>query len=128
MIKASELTWEQVRWIEHCAVRLKRKGPLFTHMEAVQLAFDLLWAWPGLAPRDAADAFLAPDPDVSSTRSMSAVRVHDNDRLRQFGVVAHASLGRDHVGRKELARVDEALVGPRCGAYEDGHARENSRP
>jgi hypothetical protein len=30
-------------------------------MEAVQLAFDLYRAWPTMQPKDAADAFMAPE-------------------------------------------------------------------
>lgn len=56
------LTPSQTRWIERCARRLKYHGPLFTHVDAVELAFDLFRAWPDMDPVDAADVFLAPQP------------------------------------------------------------------
>ena len=55
------LSKDEVRWIERCAMRLKRQGPLFTHLEAVGIAFELLCAWPGLDPIQAADEYLAPE-------------------------------------------------------------------
>jgi len=50
----------QTRWIEKCADRLKELRSDYEHMEAVQKAFDLYRAWPGLDPVEAADAYLAP--------------------------------------------------------------------
>ena len=60
-VTAMTLTSKQTRWIERCAKRLKQLGPLFTHMEAVRLAFDLHQAWPGVDPTEAAEAFLRPE-------------------------------------------------------------------
>ena len=52
---------EQTLWIERCARRLKRLGPLFTHIDAISLAFDLYRVWPAIGPKRAADAFMAPE-------------------------------------------------------------------
>ena len=40
------LSKDEVRWIERCAMRLKRQGPLFKRQWGI--AFELLCAWPGL--------------------------------------------------------------------------------
>jgi hypothetical protein len=60
-VNVRTLTAKQARWIERCAKRLKQLGPLFTHMDALGLAFDLYRAWPGVDPINAADAFLEPE-------------------------------------------------------------------
>jgi hypothetical protein len=54
------MTSQQTRWIERCAKRLKQLEQC-THMEAVQQAFNLYRAWPGIDPTEAADVFMAPD-------------------------------------------------------------------
>jgi len=54
-------TSKQTRWIERCAKRLKQIGPLFTHVDAIALAFDLHRAWPDVDPTDAAEAYLRPE-------------------------------------------------------------------
>ena len=61
-VSVTKLSSEQRRWVERCAKRLKQLGPLFNHMDAVLLAFDLHRAWPGVDPTEAAEAYLAPEP------------------------------------------------------------------
>ena len=61
-VSMTKLSSEQRRWVERCAKRLKQLGPLFNHMDAVSLAFDLHRAWPGVDPTEAAEAYLAPEP------------------------------------------------------------------
>ena len=60
-VNVMTLTSKQTRWVERCAKRLQQLGPLFTHMDAVCLAFDLYRAWPSVGPVEAAEAFLQPE-------------------------------------------------------------------
>jgi hypothetical protein len=49
-----DLTNEGDRWIEACARRLRSHEHSLTYMAAIELAFDLHCAWPGVGPEDAA--------------------------------------------------------------------------
>lgn len=54
-----DLTPEGDQWIEACARRLRADAPSLTYMAAIELAFDLYRAWPGVGPEDAALAVAA---------------------------------------------------------------------